>query len=231
MQRPHPSFSASGFTLVELLLAVLLLSLLMAGAYAGISTASKAVISGEALIDRTNRVRVAQEFLRRQLRNALALNYQIESTTGESRMFEGENDTARFVSTMPGYLSNGGAYVQTLWLRPGRGGRGNSGRELVFAFQMLNGYESDSGDDSERDPVVLLEGIQAGGFEYRGVDESGKMSDWKDDWENPSVLPSAVRLKLRMSEESRYVWPDIEVAVLTNASTTGAYDAFYGQMR
>jgi general secretion pathway protein J len=227
---PRPNVKRSGFTLIELLLAILLLGLLMAGAYAGLSTASKAVVSGEALIDRTNRVRVAQEFLRRQIRNALALNYQIESTTGESRMFEGENDTARFVSTMPGYLSNGGAYVQAVWLRSGRGGRGNSGRELVFAFQMLNGYEADNGDESERDPVVLIEGIQGGGFEYRGLDENGRMSDWKDSWENPSVLPSAVRLKLRMSDASRYVWPDIEVAVLTNASTTGAYDAFYGQL-
>ncbi len=225
MHFSRPSFKSSGFTLLELLLAILLLSLLMAGAYAGLSTASKSVVSGEALIDRTNRVRVAQEFLRRQLRNALALNYQIQSTTGESRVFEGESDTVRFVSPMPGYLSNGGAYVQTLWLRSGRGGR-----ELVFAFQMLNGYEADTGDESERDPVILIEGIQSGGFEFRGVDENGKMSDWKGDWDNPSVLPSAVRLKLRMSDESRYVWPDVEVAVLTNASAAGAIDPFYSQV-
>jgi general secretion pathway protein J len=217
---------SSGFTLVELLLAILLLGLLMAGAYAGITTASKAVISGESLIDRTNRVRVAQEFLRRQLRNALSLNYQVDASNGESRMFEGESDTARFVSTMPGYLSHGGAYVQTLWLRSGRGGR-----ELVFAFQLLNGYDADKGDKSERDPVVLIEGIQGGGFEYRGLDQDGKMSDWQEEWDNPSTLPSAVRLKLRMSEESRYIWPDIEVAVLTNASNSAAYDAFYGQAR
>lgn len=218
--------TARGFTLIELLLAVLLLGMLMAGAYSGITTASKAVISGEALIDRTNRVRVAQEFLRRQWRNSLSLNFAIESTDGETRMFEGESETVRFVSTMPGYLSNGGAYVQTVWLRSGRGGR-----ELVFAFQMLNGYDADDGDKSERDPVVLLEGIQGGGFEYRGIDETGKMSDWKDTWDNPAVLPAAIRLKLRMSENSHYVWPDVEVAILTNAATSSAYDAFYGQGR
>ncbi len=212
-----------GFTLVELLLAILLLGMLMAGAYAGISTAGKAVVSGEAMIDRTNRVRVAQEFIRRQMRNALSLNFAIDSTDGESRLFEGESDIVRFVSTMPGYLSNGGAYVQTLWLKSGRGGR-----QLVFGFQMLNGYDADDGDDSERDPVVLIEGIQDGGFEYRGLDESGKMSDWKDEWDNPAVLPAAVRLRLRMSDESRYVWPDIEVAILSNASNASGYDPFYG---
>lgn len=216
---------SSGFTLIELLLGILLLALLMAGAYAGITTATKAVISGEALIDRTNRVRVAQEFLRRQLRNSLALNYQIESTTGESRMFEGERDTLRFVSTMPGYLSHGGAYVQTLSIQSGQRG----GRELLFGFQLLNGYDSEQGDNSEQDPVVLIEGIQSGGFEYRGVDETGQMSDWKETWDNPAILPAAIRLKLQMTDASRYLWPDIEVAILTNASAASAYDTFYGR--
>lgn len=215
-----------GFTLVELLLAILLLGLLMAGAYSGIATARKAVVSGEQLIDRTNRVRVAQELIRRQLRNALPLNYQIESTNGEMRMFEGEDDQARFVATMPGYLSHGGAYVQTLKIRSGR-----RGSELVFAFQMLNGYDADHNEDSERDPVVLLEGIRSGGFEYRGLDENGQMSDWQDDWDNAAVLPAAVRLKLRMSDESLYIWPDIEVALLTSVSTSASHDSFYGQYR
>lgn len=218
--------SAAGFTLIELLLAILLLGMLMAGAYGGITTATRAVTGGEALIDRTNRVRVAQEFLRRQLRNAMPLAYQVQSTTGETRLFEGGNDTLRFVSTMPGYLSHGGAYVQTLMLRSGRQG----GRELVFGFALLNGYEADRGDDSERDPVVLIEGIRGGGFEYRGVDENGRMGDWRDDWDNLGVLPAAVRLKLDMSAESRYVWPDLEVAILSNANAAAA-DPFLGRFR
>ncbi|MGD9583807.1 MAG: prepilin-type N-terminal cleavage/methylation domain-containing protein [Lysobacterales bacterium] len=219
--------SAAGFTLIELLLAILLLGLLMAGAYGGITTATRAVTGGEALIDRTNRVRVAQEFLRRQLRNAMPLAYQIQSSTGETRLFEGGNDTLRFVSTMPGYLSHGGAYVQTLSLRSGRQG----GRELVFGFALLNGYEAEHGDDSERDPVVLIEGIQSGGFEYRGLDETGKMSDWRDDWDNIGMMPSAVRLVLDMDQSSRYVWPDLEVAILSNAANAAAADPFLGRFR
>lgn len=218
--------AAAGFTLIELLLAILLLALLMAGAYGGITTATRAVTGGEALIDRTNRVRVAQEFLRRQLRNAMPIAYPVESSTGETRLFEGESDTLRFVSTMPGYLSHGGAYVQTLALRSGRGGR-----ELVFGFALQNGYQAESGDESERDPVVLIEGIRGGGFEYRGLDETGKMSDWRDDWDNPGMLPAAVRLTLDMDAESRYVWPDLEVAILSTAANAAAADPFLGRFR
>ncbi|PIV32751.1 MAG: hypothetical protein COS34_11485 [Lysobacterales bacterium CG02_land_8_20_14_3_00_62_12] len=219
-----------GFTLVELLLTTLLLALLMAGAFAGISTANKAVISGEALIDRTNRVRVAQEFLRRQLRNALALSYPVDSTNGETRMFEGDADTLRFVSTMPGYLSHGGAYVQSLSIKSGRGGR-----ELLFAFQLLNGFGDEHAnrhsEEADREPELLIENIRSGGFEYRGIDDTGKMSDWTEKWENPLQLPAAVRLKLTMDADSRYVWPDIEVAVLANASAAAASDPFLAPFR
>ena len=218
---------AAGFTLIELLLAILLLGLLMAGAYGGITTATRAVQSGEALIDRSNRVRVAQEFLRRQLRNALPLAYPVASSTGETRLFEGGNDTLRFVSTMPGYLGSGGAYVQTLTLRSGRHG----GRELVFGFSLLNGYQADQGDLSERDPVVLIEGISRGGFEYLGVDETGRLGDWREDWDNIGMMPVAVRLRLEMSAESRYVWPDLEVAILSNVAAAAADDAFLGRFR
>lgn len=214
---------ARGFTLVEMLVATLLLALLMAGTYGGITAARRAATSGEELIDRTNRVRVAQEFLRRQLRGALALNFQVEDTTGEIRMFEGERDYMRFVSTMPGHMSRGGAYVQELSIESGRGGD-----RLVFRHQMLNGFDPDN-PESERDPVVLIEGIEQGTFEFIGLDETGKLDDWSGDWKNTAVLPLAVRIKFRMSDGSRYIWPTMEVPLLVNASAVSGWDSFYGR--
>jgi general secretion pathway protein J len=218
---------ARGFTLVELLLAILLLGLLMAGAWSGITTATKAARSGEALIDRTNRVRVAQEFIRRQIRNALALPYIVDKSTGETRTFEGDGEVLRFVAPMPGYLSRGGAYLQTLELRPAPSG----GRELVFAHELLNGYDPDKPREAERDPVVLIEDIRSGGFEYRGLDESGKLGDWEDAWDEPGAQPVLVRLRLRMNERSGYTWPDIVVPVLANSANAGFYDPFYGSLK
>lgn len=218
---------ARGFTLVELLLAILLLGLLMAGAWAGINTAVKASRSGEALIDRTNRVRVAQEFIRRQIRNALALPYIVDKSTGETRTFEGDADVMRFVAPMPGYLSRGGAYLQTLELRPGRGG----GRELVFAHELLNGYDPDKPREAEREPVILIEGIRRATFEYRGLDETGKLGDWDEEWDEPGSQPVLVRMKFDMDERSGYVWPEIVVPVLANSANAGFFDPFYGSMK
>jgi len=215
--------SARGFTLVELLLATMLLALLMAGAYSGITATRRAAQSGEDMIDRTNRVRVAQEFLRRQMRGALALNFQVDETNGEVRMFEGEGDYMRFVSTMPGHMSRGGAYVQELTVESGPGGK-----RLVFRHQMLNGFDPDN-PESERDPVVLIEGIDDGGFEFIGLDETGKLDDWRDTWKNTGVLPLAIRVKFRMTEGSRYEWPTMDVPLLVNASAVSGWDSFYGR--
>lgn len=217
---------ARGFTLVELLLAILLLGLLMAGAWSGITTATKAARSGEALIDRTNRVRVAQEFVRRQIRNALALPYVVDKSTGETRTFEGDADVMRFVAPMPGYLSRGGAYLQTLELRSARGG----GRELVFSHELLNGYDPDKPREAEREPVILVEHIRDARFEYRGLDETGKLGDWEEEWDEPGAQPVLVRLRFRMDEASGYIWPDIVVPVLANSANAGFFDPFYGSM-
>ena len=216
-----------GFTLIELLLTILLLGMLIAGAWAGITTATKAARSGEALIDRTNRVRVAQEFIRRQIRSALALPYPVDKSTGETRTFEGDADVMRFVAPMPGYLSRGGAYLQTLELRPGRGG----GRELVFAHELLNGYDPDQHRDAERDPVVLIEGIRSARFEYRGLDETGKLGDWEEEWDEPGTQPVLVRMKFEMDAGSGYVWPEIVVPVLANSANAGFYDPFYDSLK
>ncbi|HEX5123770.1 MAG TPA: prepilin-type N-terminal cleavage/methylation domain-containing protein, partial [Rhodanobacteraceae bacterium] len=131
-----PSRIARGFTLLEVMLAVVLLALLLAGTWGAIRTAVHAMHSGEDAIDRTNRLRVAEEFMRHQVSRILPLSYGQDDSTGMNYVFEGSADSMRFVAPMPGYLSKGGPYVQTLKLVGGR-----NGKELVFTDAMLNGFD------------------------------------------------------------------------------------------
>src|SRR5580765_4135684 len=108
------SHKSGGFTLLEMLMAIVLLGLLLAGAYSGIQTSVRAMHAGERLIERIDRVRTVQEFLRHQLTRILPISYA--QTDAKAYVFEGERDFMRFVAPMPGYLSHGGPYVQTLAL-------------------------------------------------------------------------------------------------------------------
>jgi general secretion pathway protein J len=218
----RPSHShEKGFSLLEVLLALVLLALLLAGAWGGLRTATRAVHSGEALIERTNKLRVAQELLRRQLGQTLAMGYAQELGTGNRIVFEGGHDRITYVSPMPGYLGFGGPYVQRLSFE--RGERG--GTQLVFRHRILNGYEDGDLDDaSDVAPVVLLEGIARGQFEFRALDDEGKLDDWTDRWENEAMTPLLVRVKVEFERGSRMVWPELTIPLMIDP--TAASSAF-----
>lgn len=210
--------AARGFTLVELLLATVLLALLVAGAWSGIRTATRAASSGEELIERTNRVRVAQEFLRRELTQSLALAYEEEVGTGQRLMFGGERDQLTFVAPMPGYLGRGGPYVQQLSFVSGDGGR-----QLVFHHALLNGYDArEESVERRSEPVVLLDRIRSARFQFRAIDERGELGDWRDEWDKPGQLPLLVRVELEFERDANMDWPELVIPLMVDPSAATA---------
>ena len=201
--------SDAGFTLLEVMLAILLLALLLAGTYGAIRTAVHSMHSGEMAIDRTNRLRVAQEFVRRQVSRIMPLAFSQDHNTNTNFVFEGRRDFMRFVAPMPGYLSKGGPYVQTLSFAGNRRG----GRQLLFTDEMLNGFDVDE-KKSDVEPSILLDQIADGRFEYRTLDDQGELTDWSDKWEDPSITPVMVRVVVRMRPEARIEFPEMEIPLL-----------------
>ncbi len=206
--QPRP-MSLRGFTLVEVMLAIVLLGMLLALAYGGIRSAVRSMHAGEELVDRTNRMRVAQEFVRRQISRILPLPFGQDESTGMNFLFQGERDLIRYVAPMPGYLSRGGSYVQTLELVDTR-----AGKQLLFGHSMLNGFDLKKRRVDDAEPVILMDQIDSGVFEYRKLDAEGKLEDWSDEWEDPSITPVMVRVRLRMRPEALVDWPDMEIPLL-----------------
>jgi len=204
--------AARGFSLLEMLLAIILLALLIAGAYSGIHAAANAMRAGEAAIDRTDRLRTAQEFLRHQISRILPLAWATDQDKGVNYIFEGDNHRMRFVAPMPGYLSKGGPYVQTLELA-----RGQNGLELRFEDEMLNGFDVEKGKSSDVEPVVLLDKISGGRFSYRALDDQGKLGNWTSNWDDAATTPLVVRIELTMQPGVQIPWPTLDVPLVINA--------------
>lgn len=207
----RPRAKWAGFTLLEVLVAITLLGMIMVMAYQGLRTGARSTAQGEAAIERVNRLRLSQEFLRGQLSRALPMTIEQDDTLG-AVVFEGGPEIMRFVAPMPGYLSYGGPYVQTLSLARGNGGE----RALVFDHRILQyGEEAERAPDpsAERDPVKLLDGIRDAEFSYL---EPGETRDdepvWVDEWRALDRLPLLVRIRLEMREDSRIQWPELVVA-------------------
>lgn len=200
----------AGFTLVELLLATALIALIMALAYGGFRASVRATYSGEQLIEESNRLRVVHEFMRTRISQAMPLI--IEEVEEAQIRFVGERDRLRFVAPMPGYLSFGGPYVQEFRIE-----RGRDGRDLVFAYAMLNGFEP---GDLERDPpVTLLEDVGGMTLEYLGFEEDGEAVFWDSVWAEADRMPLAVSLALDFRRDSGLRFPPLNTPLLVDSAS------------
>lgn len=205
-----------GFTLVELLLAVTLMSLLLALAYGGLSASTRSSERGQAILEQSSRLRITHQFLRRQLNLMLPLDYAAEQEGNDQRtMFEGSASFIQFVGPMPGYLGNGGPQVQLIELV-----EGTDGLQLQLSHALLQ--EFDQARLSERDPVVLLKDLQSAQFEFLEVDEEGLPLGWVTDWQITETLPLAVRLQLEFPESTQVVWPPLIAAARIDSTALGS---------
>jgi general secretion pathway protein J len=199
-----------GFTLIEVLVSITLLAVLLAAALAGIRTVTRAAAAGSVAAERTNKLRVTQEFLRRELMQALSTPFEQEQTTGKTRVFKGEADSFTFVAPMPGYLGKGGPYVQQLSI-----GRGLRGSQMEFRQTLLNGYRDEHAKKVEEgDPVVLLEGIRSATFQYRGLSDTGQVTDWDETWDRYGAAPMMVRVRVEFEPGEHQSWPELVIPLM-----------------
>ncbi len=199
--------SCGGFTLVELLLAITLLSILLALTYSGLMAATRAADRGEAMLADGGEMRAAHQFIRRQLNQMLPLAFAVAADGNDTRvLFSGDAEHIEYVAPMPGYLGTGGPQVQRIELA-------NDGNDdaLQFSHTLLQGFEEDHLAD--RDPVLLLRGIRAAEFEFLGRDQNGDITDWSTTWDDPGQLPVAIRLRIEFSDPARQRWPDLVAEV------------------
>src|SRR4249920_498999 len=200
---------AAGFTLIEVVIATSLLALGLAIAFGTMRSASRATARAEASSQRQERLRAAQGFLRTQLSSALPIPFEFDGESGAATFLRATPGKLEYVSTMPGYLARGGPYKQTLELQSGE-----NGKQLVFQHQLLS---ADGPAEAEREPVVLLDGIEDAAFEVRTVDEHLRPGRWQEKWEISAQLPPQVRVRLRFRDPNR-IWPEFVVATRLGAA-------------
>lgn len=203
---------APGFSLLEVMMATLLLAAGIALAFGAVRSASVATANAELEAAQAERLRAVQGFLRRQLESAMALPLEAPEPGVDPVVFDVSAERIRFVAPMPGYLSRGGPYVQEFRLR-----RGAAGMQLEFEFWLLT---PEGPLEAEREPEVLLEGLAEAAFAVRGLAPDGAPTPWQDVWDGASQVPPLVRLQARFAAP-RMRWPALVVA--PRAASGGGY--------
>ncbi len=203
---------AAGFTLLEVLGAMALLALLLLGVYSGVRSTTHTVQAGTAKIEQLDEVRSAQQFLRRELAQAMAQAISRDDN-GDNIYFVGSENEMRFVAPLPGYLGKMGPQLIQIKLVPGDKGEG---KRLEASLAVLP--PDGSAPKPLGDPQVLVEGITGGGFSYRGINEQGQPMDWQGDWKYTNNMPSVVTIKLVL--EHGREWPLLSAPLRVSAAAS-----------
>lgn len=198
-----------GFTLIEVVLATVLLAAGLALAFATITAAMRTTTRGEQLVAAHERQRSAEGFLRRRLAGARPVAFALDASSNLPQRFVGEPERLRFVADLPDYLGRGGPYLHDLALEDGR---------LVLRLAMVLGGEVVDEPAAAR-AEVLVDGLRAARLRYRALDRDGGLGPWLERWEASEQLPLLVELSL-VDADGR-AWPAIVVALPLAGVATG----------
>lgn len=203
---------ARGFTLIEVLLATVLLAAGLALALTTLRAATATVDRGEALAQRSERIRAVEGFLRRRIASAQQIAFQTDANTGEISQFVGEPQRLRFVADLPNYLGQGGPHLHDIAVD--EAGRA---RRLTVAFGMvMTGRTLEL--DTPRPPEPLVDDLVALRLRYRGFDDTGALGGWQERW-GPASLPLQVEVVIETERDG--VWPTLVVTLPQGTGQAG----------
>lgn len=198
----HPQ---RGFTLIEMLLATALLAAGLALAFATLRAATATANRGESLAQRNERMRAVQGFLRARIAAARPVAFAIDPATGLARRFAGDERQLEFVADLPDYLGRGGPHLHRLMVE-----RDGDGVRLLVGFHMVQGGAVVEDPDPIA-PEVLVEGLRAVRFRYRGLDAQRRPGAWQSRWDAAEALP--LQVEIRFQDRDGDAWPPLLVAL------------------
>lgn len=197
---------ARGFTLVELLVGLSLLSLILLLLFGGFRFGLRAWEAGGDRIAAVNEIEMAQHLLRRQLAEAQPVTIGSLSQ-GVPTLFQGDDAGVTFVSPLPAHRGVGGFYVFSIATREDRGGR-----QLLLRWRRFRPDTVAGSDFDPKDESVLVNGIESIAIEYFGQPTVATSARWLQRWDGTVGLPQLFRLRVAFPRGDVRRWPEFVVS-------------------
>lgn len=184
-----------GFTLVEVVVAMVLLGSIMLLVYSGLSFALRSWDAGDTNGRRVAERRLAENFLRRELSEMFPMRFK--DAMQVKMAFEGGADRLRFVSARPPGIQMGGLSLVGVELVDNREKRT---RDLVMLRAMPDDEAVDFGPLEKAESHLLLAGVERVEFAYFGAENDFNEPKWYDSWTFPGRIPELIRMRVRDSD-------------------------------
>ena len=196
-----------GFTLLEMVIALVLLATMLGLAWSGLGFALRGWDTGEAKGRRTVDLQLAQNFLRRELAEVFPMRWKDPVTLRLA--FEGDARHMRFVSTRAAGASTGGLALVGLALEPGADPRQ---RNLVMRRVLSDDSANDFALVDAAEQTVLIADVEAASFAYFGAENDFIDPRWVEEWTYKGRIPQLVRLRLKTGDGTEL--PEIVARVM-----------------
>lgn len=197
---------AGGFTLLELLVAIMILSLVMTVAFGAVRLGGR---SWEAGIERANaseEVRAVSDFLRRQFAQMIPMSMGDKEVIQIA--FAGDRNSIRFIAPAPRHPAVAGLLVYTLVTEEYA-----AGQRLILSYAPFDPGAGDLPEAESDQHLILAEGLAAISFEFFGKRAADSKPSWHAEWQDDEEnLPELVRIRL-MAMNGKGNWPELVLNV------------------
>lgn len=220
MTSPRPCMRDAGFTLLELLVVMSMLSLVMLGLGSGMRTMVKADAGIDGRMTVLDELRVARQFVVQIVGKVSA--QRVQRPEGEVLLFQAQPDSLSWIGVMPARPGVGGMHQLRLAIEPDESNQPS----LVLRYHP---WDAGAGvvDWTQARQRVLLKGAVELVVEAEGLPPKSRQNPvpwpqgWQKGWAVPDRLPDRIRIGFRDALGQTQQWTvPVHVTAQTDDSLT-----------
>ena len=167
----------SGFTLLEMLIAISLMTIMLGLLFSASRTLSGQTQSGIEQVQMNDDIRLVTQFVRRLISQASPI--VMNQGSSHPVLFSGAKHQLGFVSTLPAHAGGNSLYWVELMLKE---------NQLLMKYQPLLSVLKNR-DDSQQ--LTLLNSVDSLDFSYADIDKNNAPR-WQPDWQKNNQLPPLI---------------------------------------
>jgi general secretion pathway protein J len=199
-----------GFTLIEVLIAMTLLSIMVVLLFSSLKICADSWEKGESKITDVNEVAVVYNFFQRHLSEAKPLWNDFSSEEEKTFSFQGKAQSLQFISAFPASAGRSGLQLFSLDLQ-------EEDDEQVIKITITPFFPVAEGKEWHKEEVTLIKHVNDFMLAYFGSDDGVSEGSWEKEWLDKEVLPRLVKINIKL--ENEIYWPEMIIDLKVKGTT------------
>ena len=201
-----------GFTLIEVLIAMTLLSIMVVLLFATLKISADSWEKGETKISDVNAMVVVYNFFQRHLSTTKPIWDDFTVPDDHRFSFQGNVQSLTFVSTFPASVDRPGLQHFTVSLR-------QEDPQNSIEVSIVPFFPAVEGEQFPEEKVTLIKNVKDFTIAYLGQNLTTGESGWQPQWLGRENTPQLIKISIAL--DNGYYWPDMIIPLKIVGETSG----------